>query len=92
MLRLARMELHNALLFNLEAVLRAFVHKRLLEVFALNHRILAIGEHLLRDHVLVHLLRLDHLLVSLEMVLSLSEIAPLQEWILQVLRGVRSPG
>ena len=47
MLRLARMELHNALLFNLEAILRAFVHERLLKVFALNHRVLAIGEHLL---------------------------------------------
>ena len=47
MLRLARMELHNALLFNFEAVLRAFVHERLLQVFALNHRVLAIGEHLL---------------------------------------------
>ena len=90
MLRLARMELHDALLFDLEAILGTFVHERLLEVLALDHGVLAIGEDLLRDHILVHFLRPDHLLVSLQVILALCEITSLQEWVLQVLGRVGS--
>ena len=92
------MELHDALLFDLEAILGTFVHERLLEVLALDHGVLAIGEDLLRDHIFVHFLRPDHLLVSLQVILALCEITSLQEWVLQVLgrvgssrRGLSSP-
>ena len=54
-------------------------------MLTLNHGILAIGQDPLRDHILVHFLGADHLLVSLKMILAEGHLSPFDERVVQVL-------
>jgi len=80
------MELHDALIFDFQAIIRLPVHYTVFKVVALNHGVLSVGEDLLRDHILVEFLRLDHLLMPLQVILAKGQITPFDEGVLKVLR------